>query len=608
MNLTDTNSGTPSRSWVAVFTVMALVATMVMTLPAPAQAAEITYRINAGGAELGTNPVWSQDTTTNPSPFSNIDLSGQNNTFSATAPLDGVDGTVPVGTPSVLFLTMRWDPPGGGGGLHPELEWNFPVANGPHEVRLYFAETDKTEVGQRVFDVSIEGALVLPTFDVFAEAGFKTGTMRSFEVDVTDGNLNVAFGRVVDNPFISGIEIIDLTPISVSPDPIELTAEVGSSATQTVTVTNTSDDTATVESTQITGSAAFSDDYPDTNTDLAPGSSLTFDVTFNAPAAAGIYTASLEVTVDGTVFEASIIGTATAAALPASLGATPTSVNFGTVQVGSNSTQTVTISHQGTTGAPAIVIDSITVAGGAFDTDASAPVVVSVGGSVDVDVTFAPSGAGPASGTLVVSHDGSDSPLEVSLFGEGSTAPPGEQPSFADIGDSIFQQEILWLAGEGITRGCNPPANTLFCPTDFVTRGQMAAFLHRALDGILTPGATVEFIDDDTSVFEADIEWLAATGVTRGCNPPTNDSFCPDDPVTRGQMAAFLHRALGDVLTPGAAVEFIDDDSSVFEADIEWLAATGVTRGCNPPTNDRFCPDDPVTREQMAAFLFRALG
>jgi hypothetical protein len=73
----------------------------------------------------------------------------------------------------------------------------------------------------------------------------------------------------------------------------------------------------------------------------------------------------------------------------------------------------------------------------------------------------------------------------------------------------------------------------------------MAAFLHRALPG-LPLGATAQFVDDDTSVFEADIEWLAAAGVTRGCNPPVNDMFCPDAPVTREQMAAFMHRALGN--------------------------------------------------------------
>ena len=53
------------------------------------------------------------------------------------------------------------------------------------------------------------------------------------------------------------------------------------------------------------------------------------------------------------------------------------------------------------------------------------------------------------------------------------------------------------------------------------------------------------FVDDDTSVFELDIDRLGTAGVTRGCDPPDNDRFCPNGYVTRGQMAAFLHRALG---------------------------------------------------------------
>jgi hypothetical protein len=47
-------------------------------------------------------------------------------------------------------------------------------------------------------------------------------------------------------------------------------------------------------------------------------------------------------------------------------------------------------------------------------------------------------------------------------------------------------------------------------------------------------------------VFETNILELATAGVTKGCNPPTNDMYCPNNAVTRGQMAAFLHRALGD--------------------------------------------------------------
>ena len=54
------------------------------------------------------------------------------------------------------------------------------------------------------------------------------------------------------------------------------------------------------------------------------------------------------------------------------------------------------------------------------------------------------------------------------------------------------------------------------------------------------------FVDDDDSMFEIDIEWMAAHGITLGCNPPTNDHYCPDANVTRGQMAAFMHRLAND--------------------------------------------------------------
>ena len=56
-------------------------------------------------------------------------------------------------------------------------------------------------------------------------------------------------------------------------------------------------------------------------------------------------------------------------------------------------------------------------------------------------------------------------------------------------------------------------------------------------------------------VFRNDIEWLAATGVTKGCNPPDNTKFCPDKPVTRGQLAAFLHRLSNGVVHAKTASE-----------------------------------------------------
>jgi hypothetical protein len=119
--------------------------------------------------------------------------------------------------------------------------------------------------------------------------------------------------------------------------------------------------------------------------------------------------------------------------------------------------------------------------------------------------------------------------------------------------------------------------------------------------------AAGSFIDDESSVFEDDIEWLYTAGITTGCNPPINNMYCPDRAVTRGQMAAFLSRALN--LPPASGAQgFVDDDGSTFEGDIERLAAAGITAGCNPPANDNYCPDRAVTRGQMAAFLRRALS
>lgn len=195
--------------------------------------------------------------------------------------------------------------------------------------------------------------------------------------------------------------------------------------------------------------------------------------------------------------------------------------------------------------------------------------------------------------------------LRNELGGSDPTGLCDESGTFSDDDGNTFEFDIEWLASEGITKGCNAEAR-LFCPDDFVTRGQMAAFLVRAL-GYTDNGGGDRFVDDDGHTFENDIDKLATAGVTKGCNPPVNDRFCPDALVTRGAMAAFLVRALA-YADNGEGNLFIDDDGSVFENDIDKLATAGVTKGCNPPVNDRFCPDDFVTRGQMAAFLKRALG
>lgn len=174
---------------------------------------------------------------------------------------------------------------------------------------------------------------------------------------------------------------------------------------------------------------------------------------------------------------------------------------------------------------------------------------------------------------------------------------------FTDDDGSVHATNIDLIAAAGITLGCNPPDNTEYCPDRDISRGEMAAFLDRALN--LNDGDDA-FTDDDDSIFEGNINAIAAVDITRGCNPPANDEYCPDDSLTRGEMAAFVNRAWN---LPSTDTDYFSDDAdSEFQNDINALAEAGVTLGCNPPANDQFCPDREMSRGEMASFLARAFG
>jgi hypothetical protein len=90
------------------------------------------------------------------------------------------------------------------------MRWDFPVDPGEYEVRLYFAEIygGTMRVGARVFDVTVEGQLVLDDYDIYADAGAgNRGVMQSFVV-TSDASLGIEFAHVVENPAVSGIEIL----------------------------------------------------------------------------------------------------------------------------------------------------------------------------------------------------------------------------------------------------------------------------------------------------------------------------------------------------------------------------------------------------------------
>jgi germination protein M len=176
-----------------------------------------------------------------------------------------------------------------------------------------------------------------------------------------------------------------------------------------------------------------------------------------------------------------------------------------------------------------------------------------------------------------------------------SDLPPGG--TFIDDDGSAHEPDIEALAAAGITKGCAPE---LYCPDDPVTRGQMASFILRSVDG-LVPATRDWFPDDAGSVHEADIDVIAENGITLGY---TDGRFGPLDPVTRGQMASFLVRALRD-LAPATKDWFPDDAGSVHEADIDVIAENGIALGYADGT---FRPHASISRAEMASMLVRALG
>lgn len=178
------------------------------------------------------------------------------------------------------------------------------------------------------------------------------------------------------------------------------------------------------------------------------------------------------------------------------------------------------------------------------------------------------------------------------------SAPP-PGGTFTDDDGNFHEGAIEAISAEQITRGCNSPYSDHYCPAGVVDRGAMAAFLTRALS--LPPTTVDHFRDDEGSPFENEINAVAEAGITSGCSP-SGDSYCPNRILRRDEMAAFLSRALD---FPDTSTDFFsDDDGLLLEADINAIAAAGITTGCK---TDHFCPHGTLRRDEMASFLARSL-
>ena len=157
-------------------------------------------RVNAGGSAYtdGSGNLWSADYGYNTGKVS-----------STSSPISGT-------TDDTLYQSERWS------GGSPELMYSFAVPNGSYVVNLYFAEiySGNFGVGRRVFDVLIEGQLVSNNLDIYSQVGANAALVKSYAVTVSDGQLNIEFLHVVENPKISAIEVISSSSSDTAPPSI----------------------------------------------------------------------------------------------------------------------------------------------------------------------------------------------------------------------------------------------------------------------------------------------------------------------------------------------------------------------------------------------------
>jgi hypothetical protein len=264
------------------------------------QPGSVLYRVDSGGSGLAGSPRWAPDSSAQPSPHVNAAATG-NSTSTSGATVNLSDPSVPADTPMEVFQTERWDAP-----ASPDLTYAFPVPNGtPVEVRLYLAETHPPSqaVGERVFDVEVDGTTAFRDVDVFARVGADKGLVLSKPV-VSDGTVDLQLVPGVGNPAIKGVEVVtadnEVPPWpAASPSAVdfpEATARQPSSEDVTITNIGTSG-TLTVTSTSISGpdEQLFADRFDDGSpVTLDAGESTTFTVVY-LPTVAGASSATLSV-------------------------------------------------------------------------------------------------------------------------------------------------------------------------------------------------------------------------------------------------------------------------------------------------------------------------
>lgn len=186
----------------------------------------------------------------------------------------------------------------------------------------------------------------------------------------------------------------------------------------------------------------------------------------------------------------------------------------------------------------------------------------------------------------------------------GALATPAEAQggSYVDDDNSRYESHIETARAEGLITGCNPPANNRICPHEEMTRAHLAVILARAISA--PAPKSDHFGDDNGHPAEGAINALVEAGVGTSC---AEDRFCPDRPITRGEMAALIVRTLQIKATvdPG---RYSDLGDSLYREPMAKLAAAGGIKSCDPPLNRKLCPLATVARGEGIYAVVMAMG
>jgi hypothetical protein len=187
----------------------------------------------------------------------------------------------------------------------------------------------------------------------------------------------------------------------------------------------------------------------------------------------------------------------------------------------------------------------------------------------------------------------------------------GHRTSRFDYAD-VFRGDPSWKAAQTTSTydvmigfGGSPPA---FGPATTMLRRDAATSVSRLAGFDTTPPATATFTDVPTGDAQFGvIEALWREGLTTVCTANAGvRTYCPNDPVTRGQLAVFLSRAFGITQTNGGQ-SFADvPPGHVYYPFIQALATAGLAEPC-PGQPGNFCPDAQIARGDAAAMFARFL-